>query len=61
MVIGENTNILSYNDFDSISEYAIVAMQYACGSGLMKGKTASKLNPKDNATRANRSYTAQIY
>ncbi|MBQ2840996.1 MAG: InlB B-repeat-containing protein, partial [Oscillospiraceae bacterium] len=50
--IGENTNILSYDDFDSISEYAIASMQYACGSGLMKGKTASTLNPKDNATRA---------
>ena len=50
--IGENTNILSYDDFDDISEYAIASMQYACGSGLMKGKTASTLNPKDNATRA---------
>ena len=50
--VGENTNILSYDDFDSISEYAIAAMQYACGSGLMKGKTASTLNPLDNATRA---------
>jgi len=50
--VGENTNILSYDDFDSISEYAIASMQYAVGSGLMKGKTASTLNPKDNATRA---------
>ena len=50
--VGEKTNILSYDDFDSISEYAISAMQYACGSGLMKGKTASTLNPLDNATRA---------
>ncbi len=50
--VGENTNILSYDDFDSISEYAIASMQYACGSGLMKGKTTSTLNPKDNATRA---------
>ncbi|MBQ6698223.1 MAG: S-layer homology domain-containing protein, partial [Oscillospiraceae bacterium] len=49
---GENTNILSYDDFDSISEYAIPSMQYACGSGLMKGKTTSTLNPLDNATRA---------
>ena len=50
--VGENTNILSYDDFDNISEYAIASMQYAVGSGLMKGKTASTLNPKDNATRA---------
>ncbi len=50
--VGENTNILSYDDFDSISEYAIAAMQYACGSGLMKGKSESTLNPLDDATRA---------
>ncbi len=50
--VGENTNILSYDDFADISEYAIPSMQYACGSGLMKGKTTSTLNPKHNATRA---------
>jgi len=50
--VGENTNILSYDDFDSISEYAIASMQYTCGSGLIKGKTSSTLNPLDNATRA---------
>lgn len=50
--VGENTNILSYTDFDEIAEYAISAVQYAVGSGLMKGKTEGTLNPKDNATRA---------
>ncbi len=50
--VGEDTNILSYDDFDSISEYAIEAMQYTAGSGLMKGKTEATLNPKDLATRA---------
>ncbi len=52
VTVGENTNILSYDDFADISEYAIAPMQYAAGSGLMKGKTESTLNPKDNATRA---------
>ena len=50
--VGENTNILSYDDFDSISEYAIASIQWACGSGLIKGRTESTLNPKENATRA---------
>ncbi|MBQ7822354.1 MAG: S-layer homology domain-containing protein [Clostridia bacterium] len=50
--VGENTNILSYDDFDEISEYAIPAMQYAVGSGLIKGRTESTLDPLDNATRA---------
>lgn len=50
--VAANTNILSYTDFDDISDYAIEAMQYAVGSGLMKGKTDATLNPKDFATRA---------
>lgn len=50
--VGESTNILSYTDAESISEYAISAMQYAVGSGLMKGKTESTINPLDNATRS---------
>ena len=50
--VGENTNILSYDDFADISEYAIPSMQWACGSGLIKGRTESTLNPKENATRA---------
>ena len=50
--VGENTNILSYDDFAQISEYAITAMQWAVGSGIIKGKSASTLNPQDFATRA---------
>ena len=50
--IGENTGILSYKDFDEISEYAIPAMQWANGSGLINGETASTLNPMNKATRA---------
>jgi len=50
--VEENTNILSYNDFDSISKYAVAPMQYAVGIGLIKGKSESTLNPLDNATRA---------
>ena len=50
--VGENTNILSYDDFNQISEYAIPSIQYASGSGLIKGKSESTVNPKDYATRA---------
>ena len=50
--VGESTNILSYTDARDVSEYAVSAMQYAVGSGLMKGKTESTINPLDNATRA---------
>ena len=50
--VGENINILSYTDFDDISEYAVSAMQYAAGAGLIKGRSETTLNPKDNATRS---------
>ena len=50
--VGEDTNILSYNDAFDVSEWAIPAMRWAVGSGLITGRTASTLNPKDKATRA---------
>lgn len=50
--VGEDTNILSYDDAQSISAYAIPAIQWACGAGVVTGKSGSKLDPKGNATRA---------
>lgn len=50
--ISENTNILSYEDFDEISEYAVPAMQWAADKGIINGKTDSTLNPSDYGTRA---------
>lgn len=50
--VGEDTNILSYNDAQSISSYAIPAIQWACGAGVVTGKSGNKLDPKGNATRA---------
>ena len=54
--VGEDTNILSYNDVFDLSEYAIPAMQWACGSGIIMGKDVSGggmvLLPKNHATRA---------
>ena len=45
--IGENTNILSYEDVFSVSDYAIPAFQWTCGSGVLSGNTASTLAPKN--------------
>ena len=56
--VGESTNILSYDDFADVSEYAADAIQYALGSGLIVGRTQTTLNPKDSATRAE---TATIF
>ncbi len=45
-------NLFSYEDYTDISAYAVEAMQYACASGLIKGKANALIAPKDNATRA---------
>ena len=50
--IGEDTNILSYADFADLSEYAIPAMQWACGAGIVNGTGESTLTPQGKATRA---------
>ena len=50
--VGEDTNILSYDDAFDVSEWAIPAMQWAVGSGAVGGRTNTTLNPKDTATRA---------
>ena len=48
---GEDANILSYADAFDVSEYAIPAMQWACGAGVISGKDGV-LDPAGSATRA---------
>ncbi|MCD8374855.1 MAG: S-layer homology domain-containing protein [Oscillospiraceae bacterium] len=50
--IGEDTNILSYNDAAEISEYAVPALQWAVGAGLIEGTATATLAPQQSATRA---------
>ena len=50
--VGEDTNILSYQDAEIIAAYAVPAMQWAAGSGVLSGTSASTLSPKGTATRA---------
>lgn len=49
--VGEDTNILSYSDAEQVSEYAVSAMQWACGAGVVSGDNGSLL-PQSNTTRA---------
>ena len=42
----------AWKDAGEISEYAVSARNWAVGTGLMNGKSATTVNPKDNATRA---------
>ena len=49
--IGENTNILSYEDVFTVSDYAIPAFQWTCGSRIMSGNTISTLAPGEQVNR----------
>ena len=48
--VGEDTNILSYTDVESVSTYAVPAMQWACGAGVAYG-IDGKLMPTSPAPR----------
>ncbi len=48
--VGEDTNILSYTDAESVSTYAVPAMQWACGAGVAYG-IDGKLMPTAPAPR----------
>ncbi len=53
--IGEDTNILRFTDGAAVGGYAVPAMRWACGSGLMTGAQRDggmALAPRDTATRA---------
>ena len=50
--MGEDTNLLSYKDFQSVGQYAVPALQWAVGTGLVSGTSSTTLSPKGTATRA---------
>lgn len=51
--IGEETNILSYADALDVSQWAVPAMQWACGAGIITGTgDGSTLGPQEAITRA---------
>ncbi len=53
--VGEDTNILSYEDAFDISEWAMAALQWACGAGVLTGVSLNGtmyLLPEETATRA---------
>ena len=45
-------NLDKFKDADKITDYAKTAMEWAVGSGLVKGKSGNLLDPQGTATRA---------
>ena len=52
VIVGEDTNILSFNDALDTSDWAMAAMQWAIGSGVLEGDANGYLNGGEPATRA---------
>ena len=51
-ISSENDNALNYDDTREISDYAIPAMKWIIGVGIIGGFDDNTLRPKDNTTRA---------
>ena len=45
-------NLISFPDEQQLSDWAIPAMQWAVGSGIINGTPEGKLAPQSTATRA---------
>lgn len=58
-VIGEKSNIDGYKDSGRISSYAVNAVNWAVGSGIISGFSDATLAPSGTATRAQT--TAMLY
>ena len=56
--VGEDTNILSYDDAFDITEGYAAAMQWAVGAGIINGISATQLSPRGVTDRA---AAAQIF
>lgn len=50
--MGDNINLHAYTDSDQLSQWAVPAMQWACGAGIIAGTSKTTLSPQGSATRA---------
>ena len=52
VLIGENADTTSFEDFENVSDYAKDAFKFACANGIISGTSNTTLSPKESATRA---------
>lgn len=50
--VSKTADLSGYADQDKLSDWAAQAVQWACGSGLMNGRSAAQLAPEGTLTRA---------
>ena len=48
----EGADLQKFKDYNKISEYALEAMKWAVGNGLLQGTSDGIISPRGTATRA---------
>ena len=59
--VGENTNILSYNDAFTWGDWAVSALQWACGAGVLEDVPVGMLRPTEAATRGEIAHAIRVF
>ena len=59
--VGEDTNILSYNDAFTWGDWAVPALQWACGTGVLEEIPVGMLRPTDDATRGEIAHAIHVF
>ena len=59
--VGEDTNILSYNDAFIWGDWAVPALQWACGTGVLEDVPAGMLRPTEPATRGEIAHAIHVF
>ena len=59
--IGEDTNILSYDDAFTWGDWAVSALQWACGAGVLEDVPVGMLRPTEPATRGEIAHAIRVF
>ncbi len=59
--VGENTNILSYDDALDTSEWAMAAVQWACGTDALNSGKTGEIRPTEPATRGEIAHAIRMF
>ncbi len=59
--VGEGTNILSYDDAFTWGEWAVPALQWACGAALLEDSPVGMLRPTEAAKRSEIAHVLHVF
>ena len=59
--VGEDTSILSYNDAFTWGDWAVPALQWACGTGVLEDVPVGMLRPTEPANRGEIAHAIHVF